>query len=98
MGPAGFEARTPLLSGALTAWHQPEDIELCLPPTAPTTSGSINSLLLRLITRRQTMRVKISLTFDGLYLRLTARPLVCNLRYFASINAPNAAAVQSKSA
>lgn len=94
MGPAGFAARTPLLSGALTAWHQPEDIELCLPPPAATTSGSINSLLLRLITRRQILRVKIGLTFDDSYLWPTGQLLVCKMRHLANINAPNAATVQ----
>lgn len=97
-GTGGVEARTPLLSGALTAWHQPEDIELCLPPPAATTSGSINSLLLRLIARRQILRVKIDLTFDNSYLWLTEQLLVCKMRHLANINAPNAAAVQPNSA
>jgi hypothetical protein len=98
MGPAGFAARTPLLSGALIVWHQPEDIELCLPPPAATTSGSINSLLLRLIARRQILRVKTGLTFDNSYLWLTDQLLVCKMRHLANINAPNAAAVQPHSA
>jgi hypothetical protein len=98
MGPAGFAARTPLLSGALTAWHQPEDIEPCLPPPAATTSGSINSLLLRLIARRQILIVKIDLTLDNSYLWLTDQLLVCKMRHLANINAPNATAVQPNSA
>jgi hypothetical protein len=86
-----------LPAGVLTAWRQPEGMEPCLPPTAATTSGSINSLLQSFITRRLIIGLEIDLTFNGLYLWLAEQRLVCKMRHLASINAPNGTAVQSTS-